>query len=86
MGIDLQTNSRSRLIRVFQEAVVDAVKSKRQKVLLVVDEASMMVFPHFLALATLAAPDGKILLAGDHRQLAPITAHDWETEDRPPAR
>jgi len=53
--------------------------------LLVVDEASMMVFPHFLALATLVAADGKLLLAGDHRQLAPITAHDWETEDRPPA-
>lgn len=53
--------------------------------LLVVDEASMMVFPHFLALATLVTPAGKILLAGDHRQLAPITAHDWEGEDRPPA-
>jgi hypothetical protein len=53
--------------------------------LLVVDEASMMVFPHFLALATLVAPDGRVLLAGDHRQLAPITAHDWEAEDRPPA-
>ncbi|MDY3556217.1 AAA family ATPase [Gemmata sp. JC717] len=56
-----------------------------QTSLLVVDEASMMVFPHFLALATLVAPKGQILLAGDHRQLAPITAHDWEAEDRPPA-
>jgi hypothetical protein len=53
--------------------------------LVVVDEASMMVFPHFLALAALVAPDGRVLLAGDHRQLAPITAHDWEAEDRPPA-
>ncbi len=53
--------------------------------LLVVDEASMMVFPHFLALATLVAPDGRVMLTGDHRQLAPITAHDWDTEDRPPA-
>ncbi len=53
--------------------------------LVVVDEASMMVFPHFLALATLVAPGGQVLLAGDHRQLAPITAHDWEAEDRPPA-
>jgi hypothetical protein len=52
--------------------------------LVVVDEASMMVFPHFLALAALVAPEGKILLSGDHRQLAPITAHDWEAEDRPP--
>jgi hypothetical protein len=53
--------------------------------LVVVDESSMMVFPHFLAVATLVAPTGKILLSGDHRQLAPITAHDWEAEDRPPA-
>lgn len=51
---------------------------------LVVDEASMMQFPHFLALATLAANDGFVLLAGDHRQLAPILAHDWDNEDRPP--
>jgi hypothetical protein len=51
---------------------------------LVVDEASMMVFPIFLALATLVREDGEILLAGDHRQLAPIVGHDWEHEDRPP--
>jgi hypothetical protein len=53
---------------------------------LVVDEASMMVFPHFLALATLVKPEGQIMLAGDNRQLAPIVAHDWENEDRPPAQ
>lgn len=53
---------------------------------LIVDEASMMVFPHFLALASLLKPDGQILLAGDNRQLAPIVAHDWETEDRPPVQ
>jgi hypothetical protein len=51
---------------------------------LVIDEASMMVFPHFLALATLVREDGEIMLAGDHRQLAPIITHDWENEDRPP--
>jgi hypothetical protein len=51
---------------------------------LIVDEASMMVFPHFLALATLVSPTGEIMVAGDHRQLAPIVAHDWENEDRPP--
>ncbi len=56
-----------------------------QSPLLVVDEASMMVFPHFLALASLVQQDGSIMLAGDHRQLAPIVAHDWEREDRPPA-
>jgi hypothetical protein len=51
---------------------------------LIVDEASMMVFPHFLALSTLISPQGEMLLAGDHRQLAPIVSHDWENEDRPP--
>ncbi len=51
---------------------------------LIVDEASMMVFPHFLSLATLIPSEGHILLAGDHRQLAPIMAHDWDREDRPP--
>jgi hypothetical protein len=56
-----------------------------QAPLLIVDEASMMVFPHFLALATLVQPSGEIMLSGDHRQLAPIVAHDWEREDRPPA-
>lgn len=53
---------------------------------LVVDEASMMVFPHFLALSTVVKPEGEIMLAGDNRQLAPIVSHDWENEDRPPAQ
>lgn len=53
--------------------------------LLIIDEASMMVFPHFLSLATLVRASGKIMLAGDHRQLSPILAHDWEREDRPPS-
>jgi hypothetical protein len=53
--------------------------------LLVVDEASMMVFPHFLALATTVTANGLFMLTGDHRQLAPIVAHDWDNEDRPPA-
>ena len=51
---------------------------------MVVDESSMMVFPHFLSLATLVDPTGSMMLAGDHRQLSPIVAHDWEREDRPP--
>ncbi|MEG4210775.1 AAA domain-containing protein [Microcoleus sp. S13_B4] len=52
--------------------------------ILIVDEASMMVFPHFLSLATLVKSDGEIMLAGDNRQLSPIVAHNWEQEDRPP--
>jgi hypothetical protein len=53
--------------------------------LLIVDEASMMVFAHFLAIASHVHPDGAMLLAGDHRQLSPIVGHDWTREDRPPA-
>ena len=49
---------------------------------LMIDEASMMVFPDFLALATLLAEDGEIMLVGDHKQLSPITSHDWEEESR----
>jgi hypothetical protein len=45
-----------------------------------------MVLPYFLAVASLIREDGEILLAGDHRQLAPIMAHNWEQEDRPPVR
>jgi hypothetical protein len=51
---------------------------------LVVDEASMLVFPHLLAITTLLAPEGELMLAGDHRQLSPIVAHNWEREDRAP--
>ena len=51
---------------------------------IIVDEASMMVFPEFLALASLVEETGEITLAGDHRQLPPIVSHDWEEEDRPP--
>jgi hypothetical protein len=50
---------------------------------LAVDESSMMLTPHFVALATLLADGGRILLAGDHRQLDVILTHDWDAEDRP---
>jgi hypothetical protein len=52
---------------------------------LIVDEASMMLFPHFLALATTIDPvAGDVMLAGDYLQLDPIVSHEWEKEDRPP--
>ena len=51
---------------------------------LIVDEASMMAMPHFLAIASFLDIEGTVMLAGDHRQLSPIVAHDWEMEDRPP--
>ncbi|MEM0448669.1 MAG: AAA family ATPase [Methanomassiliicoccales archaeon] len=50
---------------------------------LVVDEASMMVMPHFLALASILSAEGCAMLAGDHNQLSPILSHQWEEEDRP---
>jgi superfamily I DNA and/or RNA helicase len=52
--------------------------------LLIVDEASMMVFPHLLALASLTRPSARIMVAGDNRQLSPILSHAWDREDRPP--
>lgn len=53
--------------------------------LLVVDEASMMLFPHFLALVTNLSLGGnwQVMLAGDHRQLSPVIQHQWSEEDRP---
>ncbi|RTI01683.1 hypothetical protein CSW23_02820 [Thermus scotoductus] len=61
------------------------LKLRRELKLLVVDEASMMIFPHFLALASRLSPleEGRILLTGDHRQLSPVIQHQWEEEDRP---
>lgn len=50
----------------------------------IVDEASMLLLPHFLSVATMLRADGCCLLAGDHRQLSPIVSQDWEREERPP--
>jgi hypothetical protein len=52
--------------------------------ILIIDEASMLVFPSFLALASLVAKDGRMTLAGDNRQLSPILSHNWAEEERPP--
>ena len=50
--------------------------------LLAVDEASMMRLPELLLSGSFLKKDGQILVAGDHRQLPPIQAHNWEKEDR----
>jgi hypothetical protein len=76
----------SALLKLIREIPGNDLPDGIQTKLLVVDEASMMVFPHFLAISTSVANDGKIIVAGDHRQLAPIVAHDWEKEDRPPVQ
>ena len=49
---------------------------------LIIDEASMMVFPYFLALSSLLDINGDIMLAGDIMQLSPITSYDWNNEQR----
>lgn len=51
--------------------------------LLVIDEASMMHFSHALALVLrMLRPGGRLILAGDHRQLAAISKYDFERELR----
>jgi hypothetical protein len=50
--------------------------------LLVVDEASMMRLPELILSGAFIKESAQILVAGDHRQLPPIQAHNWEKEDR----
>jgi hypothetical protein len=50
--------------------------------LLVVDEASMMRLPELILSGSFLTKSSQILVAGDHRQLPPIVAHNWEKEDR----
>lgn len=50
--------------------------------LLVVDEASMMRLPELILSGAFINSSAQILVAGDHRQLPPIQAHDWRKEDR----
>jgi hypothetical protein len=50
--------------------------------LLVVDEASMMRLPELILSGAFVDKDAQIMVAGDHRQLPPIQAHNWEKEDR----
>ena len=50
--------------------------------LLVVDEASMMRVPELILSGSFLIKNSQILVAGDHRQLPPIQAHNWEKEDR----
>lgn len=49
--------------------------------LLVIDEASQMNVPEALLAAAFLTAEGSILIVGDHRQMPPIIAHDWDTEE-----
>jgi len=47
-----------------------------------VDEASMMDLPVLFLIGAFLRDSGQLMLVGDHRQMQPIQAHDWEQEDR----
>lgn len=49
---------------------------------LVLDEASQMNLPEAMMAALPLAPDGQVIVVGDHRQMPPIIKHDWEHEPR----
>lgn len=49
---------------------------------LVLDEASQMSLPEAAMAALPLAPDGQLIVVGDHRQLPPIVHHSWDTEPR----
>jgi len=60
----------------------DPTKFPPMAELVVIDEASMMDLPMFI-MATMGTKDGsQVLIVGDHRQMQPIQAHNWEVEDR----
>jgi superfamily I DNA and/or RNA helicase len=50
--------------------------------LLVVDEASQMGAPEAMLAGAFLKPGGSLLVVGDHRQMPPIVAHNWEQEER----
>lgn len=49
---------------------------------LVLDEASQMSIPEATMAALPLAPDGRLIVVGDHRQMPPIVKNDWSSEPR----
>lgn len=49
---------------------------------LVLDEASQMNIPEAVMAALPLAPDGALIVVGDHRQMPPIVKNDWSNEPR----
>ncbi len=49
---------------------------------LVLDEASQMNLPEAIMAALCLAPQGQLIVVGDHRQMPPIVKHNWEFEPR----
>jgi uncharacterized protein len=54
--------------------------------LLVVDEASMMRLPELILSGAFLSKNAQILVAGDHRQLPPIQAHNWVKKTAEPSK
>jgi hypothetical protein len=50
--------------------------------LVVIDEASQMSVPEGILAGAFLKPDGRMLVVGDHRQMPPIVAHEWQDEQR----
>jgi hypothetical protein len=50
--------------------------------LLVLDEASQMSIPEAAMSALPLKPGGQLIVVGDHRQMAPIVKHSWDSEPR----
>lgn len=50
--------------------------------LLVMDEASQMSLPEGILSGAFLKHDGRAIVVGDHRQMPPIIAHDWEDEEK----
>ena len=48
----------------------------------VLDEASQMSIPEAIMATLPLAPDGRLIVVGDHRQMPPIVSHDWANEAR----
>ena len=48
------------------------------------DEASMLTIPQLLLAGSTVSPQGQTLLVGDHRQLATVSAVEWEQTLRKP--
>lgn len=70
-------------------AVHDLVKGRKLSIarnqpftLLVLDEASRMGLPEAVMAAKALAPAGKVIVVGDHRQMQPIRAREWDSDPR----
>jgi superfamily I DNA and/or RNA helicase len=60
----------------------DALWNDKPFDLVILDEASQMNLPQAILASAWLQEEGELIVVGDHRQMAPILAHGWETEDR----